>query len=178
MKRIKNGLDVRDALRTRYSKEGFVRIREQIGADPERFAALMKCFLSNEQDLVLRASWLMSMCAERRPDLLRPWLGKMLRRTEAKDAPEALQRNVVRALQFVDIPRAHQGRVVELCLGFLQDPKGAIAVRAFSMTVLEHIARQQPELKQEIILIIEQMLPYGSAGIRSRARTVLRQLRK
>lgn len=171
-------LDIRNALFIRYSKAGFERIRDRIGSDPKRFAELMTCFFSKEEDLVLRSSWLMSMCVERRPELLLPWLGKILRRTERSDAPEALQRNVVRTLQFVEIPRTHQGRVVNLCLRYLQDPKTAIAVRAFSMTVLADIAQQQPELKQEFILIIEQMLPYGSAGIRSRARKVLHQLRK
>jgi hypothetical protein len=44
------------------------------------------------------------------------------------------------------------------------------------MTVLANIARAEPDLKHEIKLVIEEMLPLGSGGIISRGKKVLKQL--
>ena len=159
-----------------HSKRQTVKITRWVGNDGERFAELMVLFLTAEYLIVQRSSWIVSLCIENHPALIKPWLSKIVRRAAEKHLHDAVKRNVVRALQFVDIPRSLQGRVANLCFDFLQNVKEPVAVKAFSMTVLANIAAQEPDLKQEIKLIIEQMLPYGSAGIRSRGRRVLQQL--
>ena len=51
-----------------------------------------------------------------------------------------------------------------------------MAVRVFSMSVLARIAHDQPELKNELKIMIEDQLPFGSAAFLARARKVLKQL--
>ena len=46
------------------------------------------------------------------------------------------------------------------------------------MTVLSNIACQFPELKDELIMTIEEHMPFGSAGFVSRGRKVLNRLNK
>jgi hypothetical protein len=67
--------------------------------------------------------------------------------------------------------------LANICFGYLSDPKEPIAVRVFSMTVLANMAKENPELKNEIIPIIEDQLPFGSAGFRSRGTKVLKILK-
>jgi hypothetical protein len=55
--------------------------------------------------------------------------------------------------------------------------KQPIAVRVFSMTVLCNLAGKLPELKNELIPLIEDQMPYGSAGFISRGRKVLKDLK-
>lgn len=160
------------------SKQQAVKVARWIGGDPKRFAELIRLFLNAEERVVLRCAWIMSHCADQHPAIIIPWISRLVKRAGEPDAPGGVQRNVVRVLQFVDIPRRHQGNVANLCFTFLQDPKIPIAVKAFSMTVLSNIAQQEPDLKHEIALVIEQMLPYGTAGIQSRAKKVLKQLSK
>ncbi|NUN68090.1 MAG: hypothetical protein HUU02_00085 [Bacteroidetes bacterium] len=162
----------------RYARPEMLRLAERIGDDTERFAVVARMALSADAAVVMRASWLLTICAELRPALVTPWIPKLLAAAARPGASDALRRNIVRSLQFIDIPRRHQGRAADLCFGFLQDVKAPVAVKAFSMTVLANIAMSEPELKHEIVLTIEQLVPYGSAGIRSRARKVLAQLRK
>ena len=88
----------------------------------------------------------------------------------------AVPRNILRILQFVDIPRPLQGIVTNICFDFLISKEIPVAIKAFSMTVLANIAQKEPDLKNEIISTIQIMLPYGSAGIQSRGRKVLKQL--
>lgn len=171
-------MDLELEIQKRYSKQDALNIVRAIGNSNKRFTDLMQLFLSEDTNLSLRASWLVSICAEQHPTLIIPWISKMVKHAGEKNASDAVKRNVVRALQFISIPRIHQGRVADLCFSFLQNPKEAIAVKAFSMTVLANIAKHEPDLKHEIQLVVEQMLPYGSAGIQSRAKRVLKQLSK
>jgi hypothetical protein len=81
-------------------------------------------------------------------------------------------------LQFVEIPRRLQGLAAEICFRFLLDQQEPVAVRCFSLTVLARLAAQEPQLRNEIMLIVEDSLPYASPGFRSRANRVLKQFKK
>jgi hypothetical protein len=135
----------------------------------------MEVFLGNDPLLVQRSSWIVSICVETYPGLAAPWLKQLLRRTQDTGVHVAVKRNVVRLLQFVEIPRTLQGKVTNLCFDFLSAIDAPIAVKAFAMTVLANIAEEEPDLKQEIKLVIEEMLPYGSAGIQSRGKKILKR---
>jgi hypothetical protein len=91
---------------------------------------------------------------------------------------DAVKRNVVRLLQFIEIPKQLQGLTADICFRFFHNKREPIAVRVFSMTVLSNLAKKLPELKNELIPLIEDQLPYGSAGFISRGRKVLRELKK
>lgn len=162
----------------RYSKAGALKIVKWISADKKRFTELMELFLSADNSTSMRASWILSKYAEKNPAAIMPWLPKMIRRASEKNIHDAVKRNVIRSLQFVSIPRSLQGKVANLCFQFLENQKESIAVKAFSMTVLANIAQDEPDLQQEIQLVVTQMLPYGSAGIQARAKKVLKQLSK
>jgi hypothetical protein len=53
-------------------------IVEFIGDDARRFAELMKIVFAGEYRLTQRAAWPMNYCAERHPELIRPYLPKLL----------------------------------------------------------------------------------------------------
>ena len=88
----------------------------------------------------------------------------------------AVRRNVIRILQRIDIPEKLVGEVATVCFDYLASPDEPIAVRVFSMTVLANIARKEPDLKNELRLLIELQLLYGSTGFRSRARQVMKMI--
>lgn len=159
-----------------HSKRQAVKISKWIGSDETRFAELMKLFLTGEYRVVQRSAWIVSLCAEKHPRLINPWMSKMVKRAAEPNVHDAVKRNVVRVLQFVDIPKKTQGPAANLCFDFLRSVDAPIAVKAFSMTVLANIAAEEPDLKREIALTVEEMLPYGSPGIRAHAKKVLHQL--
>jgi hypothetical protein len=79
----------------------------------------------------------------------------------------------VRLLQFTEIPKRYQGRVMNTCFGFIEDPGEAIAVKAFSLTVLENLSRAYPGILPEIKTIIEARWEQETPAFRSRARKIL-----
>jgi hypothetical protein len=91
--------------------------------------------------------------------------------------PVAVKRNVVRILQFVDIPEDLHGEVMNICFELLGDLRETIAVRVFSMTVLARLAEIYPDIRQELRIIIEDELSHQpSAGFKSRAKKILAAL--
>ncbi len=154
------------------------QIVDYIGSSPARFRELVNLFLAGPYRVTQRAAWPLSYCVRNHPDLIKPHLKKVLDHLKKTGIHDAVKRNTVRLLQDIKIPKSLQGRAADVCFEYLSNPKEPIAIRVFSMTVLANIAKENPELKNEIIPIIEDQLPYGSAGFRSRGMKVLKELKK
>ncbi len=169
-------MDLESEIMREHSRRQAGKIAGWVGGDPGRFGRLMDLFLHGEYRLAQRAAWSVGICAERRPELIVPWLKLLLAKMKDPGVHDAVRRNGVRILQFAPIPRRLQGTVADLCFRYVASPDAPIAVRAYSMTVLERIAAEEPELKRELRLVVEQILPYSGAGIRSRARKLLKKL--
>jgi len=161
-----------------HSKHQCVRITKWIGTDKRRFKKLMDFFLTGKYRITQRAAWIIQHCADEHPELVIPYIERMVDRMIEANVHEAVKRNVVRILQDVEIPRRLAGKVATVCFDWLASAKEPIAVKVFSMSVLANIAKQEPDLKNEIRILIEQQMPVGSAGFKSRGKKVLRQLEK
>ncbi len=170
-------MDIRRSLEKGHSKTNTQTIVNYIGSDKVKFSHLMDVYLAGPYRITQRAAWPMSICAEVHPELIHPYLKKILNFCERPDVHDAVKRNTVRILQFISIPRKHQAQVINLCFKFLQDKKEPIAVRVFAMSVLGDLTLEQPDLKNELVVLIEDELPYASAGFTSRARKVLKKIK-
>lgn len=166
-------MDIRQALMTEHSKQQTMAIVEFIGEDPKRFAELMKVFFEGEYRLTQRAAWPMNYCAERHPKLILPYLPKLLDCLEREDMHDAVKRNVMRLLQYIEIPKRLMGRVYARSVDFIDDADQPIAVRVFAMTVAARIAKSEPDLMNELRLIVRKHLPHSTAAFRARAKQVL-----
>lgn len=153
------------------------RIVKFIGADQERFKALVKVFLKGPYRLTQRAAWPLSYCIRNHPLLLNKHYKPILTMLDKPGIHDAVKRNIMRLLQFVEIPTRYQGEVIERCF-HLMDTKEPVAVRVFAMTVLANLSRQYPDLKNELKLVIGDQLPFASAAYLSRSKKILRQLEK
>ena len=159
-----------------HSKPQAQRLANWIGHDSDRLAALMTVFLGDNYRLSQRAAWVISTIADKTPWLLEPWLPKMVAKMREQGVHDAVKRNVVRVLQDMAIPDSILDDLADACFGFLADPQEAVAIRVFSMSVLEKICQKIPELKSELRLLLEEHLPHGTAGFKNRAQKILRRL--
>jgi hypothetical protein len=160
-----------------HSKQQCNKVVAYCGSNVLRFAELVDLFIEGPYRVTQRAAWPLSCCVEVNPKLVQPHLKKILNYCMKPGVNDAVKRNVVRLLQFIEIPKRLQGLTAELCFQFFNNKKESIAVRVFSMTVLSNLAKKLPELKNELIPLIEDQMPYGSAGFISRGRKVLKELK-
>lgn len=168
-------MNIKEELLAEHSKKQTSKVVSFIGDSKERFAVLMHCFFSKDVTLSARAAWAMSYCGIKFSFLLTDYLECMIKNMEG-NVHVAVKRNTVRVLQTITIPKHLTGITATVCFDLLQSPTEPIAVKAFSMTVLANICKQEPELSHELKLIIEEQLPYASAGFKSRAKKVLKKL--
>jgi hypothetical protein len=81
-----------------------------------------------------------------------------------------VERNILRLLQKVEIPQRWRGEVMNSCFEYISDPNAAIAVKAFSLSVLENLSAIYPEILPELKLIIQERWDNETAAFRSRRR--------
>ncbi|QSE97658.1 hypothetical protein [Fulvivirga lutea] len=168
-------MDIKKELLKEHSKEQAEYIAAFIGTDKNRFKDLMSLFLGDDYRTSQRAAWAVSKCHDKNPELIAPYLKHMLQNLE-KAHHDAVKRNTLRILQDIEIPESLWGKTADVCFKVMQSSAEPIAVKVFGMTVLANICQKVPELKNELRLIIEDQLPYGSAGFKSRAKKVLKDL--
>ena len=166
-------MNIREALLEVHSKAQATKITNYVGGKPERFAELMNYLLGSNYRLSQRAAWPVSYCIQQNPELVKPYFNTLIKQLECKDAHVAVRRNVARLLQFVEIPKRFEGRIFEACYALLSNPSETVAVRVFAMTVAAKIAKDRPELMNELRLAASQHPEAATAGFRSRARHVL-----
>jgi len=170
-------VDLREALLNTKAKADALAIVAWVNNEERHFASLMKLFLEEEYRVVQKAAWIMSIIAEKRPQLLAPHLEKMIVKMQETGIPVAVKRNVVRILQNIELPETLHGPVMNVCFDLLADVRETVAVRAFSMTVLGNLAKHYPEINNELRAIIEDGLEHNpTPGFRSRAMKILKGL--
>src|SRR4051812_42542277 len=133
-------MDLRSEILKEHSRAQSEKIAKWVGRDEKRFAEFMQLFLAGEYRVTQRAAWILSVVAEKHYQMAAPYLERMVKRMNEPGVHVAVKRNVVRILQFIEIPEALHSEVMNTCFELLADPKETIAVRAFSMTVLGNLA--------------------------------------
>lgn len=169
-------MNLREELLREHSKKQTMRIVEYIGDDKERFAELINLFLTDVYRVGQRAAWPVSYCGRAYPELITPYIKKMLKNLD-NPLHDSVKRNTVRVLQNFHIPKSLQGLAVKQCFRLVEGNE-PIAIKVFSITLLGNIAKEHPELKHELKMLIETQLAYASTGFLSRATKVLKSLDK
>src|SRR5690606_22067506 len=121
------------------SKEHIRAIAATVGNHPDRIQELVEFIGTEKKELVQRAAWILSYVADAHPEAVSPYLPKLTAYLNDSSAPVALRRNVMRILQFLPIPENIHDSVLHYAFTFLQDEKETVAVRVFSMTVIQRI---------------------------------------
>ena len=168
---------LKDELLKDFSKAQMVFLAQKIGPNQEDFDELIRLFLDKDQDVSKRAAWLVGHCTDNYPWLIDKHIKPLLQKLQ-KNANDPVKRNSLRSLISRDIPDELLGIAADICFKYLNSAKEPIAIKAHAMSILYNITRKYPELKDELKLSIEELLPFGSAGIKSRGNKILKALEK
>lgn len=157
-----------------HTKAQCAKIVNWVGNDPARFDALFHLLLHGEKKEAQRAAWPVGYCVEAHPNLIDKHLAALLKNLDRTDLHDAVRRNSIRLLQFVSIPEKYQGRVMDLCFTYLASPTAAVALKVYSIYVLEKLAVLYPEILPEMKLLIEEQLPHQTPAFKSSVRRLMK----
>lgn len=168
-------MDLAKELLKPFSKAETAKLVDYIKVNPVRFKALLEMYLRGPYRLTQRAAGPLAICVKSNPSLILPHFKEVLKVLEQPTVHDSIKRNTLRIIQFAEIPKKYHGKLIDLCFRYLSDKKEPVAIKAFSMTVLAMLLQRQPELYNELKIIIEDQLPYSSPGFVSRARKILKK---
>jgi len=166
--------NLREEILKEHSKVQCNKIVNWVGASQQHFDELFHLFLHDEYRVVQRAGWPVSYCVIGHPELIKKHWNSLIKNLEKPNLHNAVKRNSIRLLQDINIPEKYQGEVMDICFNYIASPAEAVAVKAFSLTVLTRLAKQYPEIIPEIKLLIEDQLSHQTAAFKVRAKVFLK----
>jgi hypothetical protein len=170
--------NLREQILKEHSKAQCTIIVNWVGASQQRFNELFNLFLNDEYRVVQRAAWPVSNCAIAHPNFITKHWAALIKNLQKPNLHNAVKRNSIRLLQNISIPKKYQGQIMDICFNYVESPTEAVAVKAFSLTVLSNLAQQYPEIIPEIKLLIEEQLERQTAAFKSRAKMFLKEVEK
>jgi len=171
-------MNIREEILAEHSRKQGLKIAGWIGNDKKRFSRFLDLFLHDEYRVVQRSAQVLGFIADEHPELIEQNIHKIVNRLFDDNIHIAVKRNVVRILQFVHIPENLHAKVINICMAYLSNPDETVAVRCFSMTVLTNLSKVYPELKSEIISVLNSRFMGSSAGLKARVKKVFKDLEK
>jgi hypothetical protein len=164
-----------DQLKAELSLRNTEYIAHWIGDDAERFKQIVDIMFTAEPTLQMRASWVISILSDKKPELLTPYVNRIITDIDTFKHPGA-RRNLLRYLAQTEIPEVYYGELYDKCFTWLLSKDEPPAVKVHSMQILVNIAEILPDLKREIRLVMEELTDHESAAIRSRSRHLMGRL--
>jgi hypothetical protein len=146
--------------------------------NPAIFNKLIEYSYSNDNKLAFRASWTLNKACEKYPELISPFLPKIIESLPMIDN-ESVQRSFLRIISFSEIKDLNgkqHGILAEHCFSMLRSGFSAIAIKALSMDVLYNLSVIYPELANELSTSVRILMEDGSAAIISKGKSVLKRI--
>lgn len=146
--------------------------------NPAIFLKLYEYSFSSDNHLSFRASWTLSKVCDKYPEMIYPYLPKIVD-SLGKIDNESTLRSFLRILSLCDPEKVNsrqQGLLADFCFNRLNSGFSAIAVKAYSMEILYKLTLRYPELANELSTSIRLLMEDGSAGIKARGQMILRKL--
>ncbi len=168
-------MDLRETILREHSKENCNKIISWVGSDKKKFDQLFELFLNGGYRVTQRSAWPLSFCVIAHPSLIESNFERLISNLRKPDLHDSIKRNTVRLLQYVDIPAGQEGAVMERCFDYVSSASEAVAIKAFSLTVLGRLAKKYPEIIPEIKLLIEDQIMQQTPAFKSRAKKILQE---
>ena len=164
-------------LLSNHSKLTTTKVIQWVDNDSEKFNILMSYVLGVDVVLAQRAAWAMSYIVIEQPKLIAPHLNKLLILVK-EPVHHAIKRNTFRFLKEIEIPKKSLSLALDVCFNAVSNPNEPIAVICFAFNTLLKIAKQFPEIKNEILFATELHQENMSAGVKHTIKKVRKEIMK
>jgi len=170
-------MDFRDLLTDIHSGMGKDLLIAEVIKSESHFSTLLELALHEKDPLAWRACWVLDGSDELKPGLARKYIGQIVKALPRLESKGTL-RSLLRLLSRYDIPEEEQGLLIDLCFSYLVSEKYPVAVKAHAMQIIYLHVLLYPELKDELIAVIEDQAANNSVGFKSRGRRLIKQMEK
>lgn len=166
--------DLEDMIR---SWENLALMVRYIADYPEYLDLLMEKTKDDSQPENWRAAWMIDKIHDKHPELVKKYIPEITRFVTVTKSP-GKKRHLIKLISLNDIAPNDLATMLNFCLNVFTDTAEPISVRVHAMQVLYNVSEKEPDLKNELIELIENEIElHNSPGLSSRGKKILRKLR-
>lgn len=170
-------MDIRSlltSLPSRVEKEIYIR---EAGASEENITILIELVFNEKDPVNWRAAWILDGSDEQFPGIVRKFIPRIIKQLPRLKSTGSI-RSLLRMLCRYEIPEEQQGVLIDLCFKYMVSELYPVAVKVHAMQIIYNHVLLYPELKEELVTVIEDQMANNSVGFKSRGQRILRQLEK
>lgn len=153
-------------------------IAESAIANGDLLAKLFDYSFSDDRKLAFRASWTLSKVHDKTPEVVTPYLNRLIEALDTVDN-ESVQRSFLRIASLSDlnlVSTRNQGILADHCFRMLKSGFSAIAIKAYSMDIIYKLSLIYPELAGELSATVNLLQDEAPSGVLAKGRILLRKL--
>lgn len=170
-------MELTEIIMNEHSKVHAEMIADIIIQQPELLDELLEIIIADKEPLSRRAAWPLRFIFKKDEQLLNSYLPVIIKKLpEVKS--EAVRRNFLYILAYSNIPQLYHGELLQYFFELLTDTSTSIAATIYSLDGFYNIARYEPDLLNELVLIIHQLIPVASAGVKSKSMKILSKIER
>lgn len=155
-------------------------VKEKVGNNPVSFDKLLDISLTTKPPICWRAARVIDLCSQIHNELFIPYVELIVNKLIKFDNSSMKRIYLHVLLSYTAFIKSEQvAQLINVCFNWLNSEQEAIAVRVYSMYLLSKIAEKEPDIQNELLLILEDKMPYfTSGGLISATRKTIRKIQK
>lgn len=154
-------------------------IVHQIGSNQELFDEAMELMYRDTSPISMRAAWIAYLVIEKYPILAKPHyyrLIKILPDVKVDGVKRSALKILSGSINYITVDAL--GELADIAFTLAEDPKQAIAVKAFAIDILVIVAEKYPDIIPEIKAILEGIMPEASSGLKNKCYKLIKSYNK
>lgn len=153
----------------------FEMILLEIEAHPRLLPSFMKFALTSQHPNSWRALWIADKLYDKHPDRIEPYIPQMIGQLKTEQH-HGRKRHLLKLISQSEVDSGYSGFLVDYCLNVFTSEE-PVANRVHAMQVLYNISETEPDLKPELLDIIQQEIEFRpTPGIRTRGSKLAKKL--
>jgi len=158
-------------------KKAVLKIIEELQYNTEAIDQIYTLTKHSNIKIKWRAAWVFEHLYFLKKDDLQHYLPDIIERLP-NEVSDGNKRHFSKIISFSDVNNMINGDFINTCFNWLMSENIPVAVKAHCMQILYNVCKEYPDLKGELIEVIESQIDNNSAGFKSRGRKIINALNK
>jgi hypothetical protein len=169
--------EIIDYLRNNLGSSFTLMMANEAGAKPTAIDVLMDIAEGDGYPENWRAAWVIDHIWQIDPNLLLSHFERIvLGLTTVKS--DGVKRHFMKIVSQGPLEWLENGNMIDVCIHWLTSQQTPIATRAHCMEAMRRLTLSYPELRNELIPILEEIAENGSKGEKNKARKTIAEIEK
>lgn len=153
-------INIKKEFSANYTLSQVNKVVGQIEYYPDLIKDIREFVFDKDPRKNMRATWLLLHIAFKHPQLIKKEIPTLLRFLDQATNHTGAIRNCVRIFMEIEIPEKFCASIYDRCQLYATNATLPHAVRVFAIYTMANICKRFPELKQELLIIIDELKKY------------------